>query len=677
MSLAVPVPAVGFPGGITFSEDLLETLEVRAEDTAPFDPKSFEQWVDADADGCDTASEVLIAASHPSMIVVEPPCTILFGNWNSPYDRVFASDPAEMTVDHMVPLEEAWQSGAWAWTAEQRRDFANDLRYPQTSLVAVTTAVAREKGSKDPAQWQPPGSGVLCGYADLWIFVKSRWNLSVDPAEYDALMKMLSNNCPKGTGVPERGLTPGRGPAAIIGQVYTPETASSLLTVEAYAADGSVAGRTTVDRDSSYELTGLAPGTYRIKVLGGTSGALDQWYSTQGLALDAEPTPLQVSAGEVIPSIDIGLTKPRLFTDIPPEHPEFNMITWAAVSGYITGYADGTFRPETTVDRGSLSGILYRYAGSPPVPKDAPTFSDVPVGTENREAIRWIAATGIDTGYPDSTFRPEQEITRRTLAVFLHRLAGRPPIPPDAEIYSSYTDIQPGVPNYEELAWLASTFVIVGNPDGSFGPDQLIERGRMPRALFFYRFSFNFPVIGTSTAFTDVPAGSQFAGEISDMRAKGVVTGWNDGTFRPLEPVHRDAVAAFMYRLQGHPAATLPPESPFSDLGTDHPFYPDISWLAGQKITTGWPDKTYRPLAPVTREAMAAFLYRLAGSPAFTPPTQSPFTDLTTESQFYKEITWLAQTGITTGWPDHTYRPYEPVHRDAMAAFLYRFDNKH
>jgi len=152
------------------------------------------------------------------------------------------------------------------------------------------------------------------------------------------------------------------------------------------------------------------------------------------------------------------------------------------------------------VNRGSLSAILYRYAGSPPVPPNAPTFSDLPSGSDDDDAIRWVAAWGIDEGYNDGTFRPEEEITRRRLAVFLHRLAGSPSVPPDADIYSSYTDILPGIPNYEELAWLASTFVVVGNPDGSFGPEQPVVRGAMAGSLQFYRIGFNFPDIAPSGA---------------------------------------------------------------------------------------------------------------------------------------------------------------------------------
>ncbi|WP_199241643.1 S-layer homology domain-containing protein, partial [Serinibacter arcticus] len=87
----------------------------------------------------------------------------------------------------------------------------------------------------------------------------------------------------------------------------------------------------------------------------------------------------------------------------------------------------------------------------------------------------------------------------------------------------------------------------------------------------------------------------------------------------------------------------------------------------------------FRPLEPINRDAMAAFLYRMAEEPEFTAPTTSPFTDITPATQFYAEITWLASEGISTGWlgNDGTaiYRPTTPINRDAMAAFLHRYDD--
>ena len=95
--------------------------------------------------------------------------------------------------------------------------------------------------------------------------------------------------------------------------------------------------------------------------------------------------------------------------------------------------------------------------------------------------------------------------------------------------------------------------------------------------------------------------------------------------------------------------------------------------MRDQGITTGYPDGTFRPNAPVNRDAMAAFFYRAAGSPAYLAPAQSPFADVSTNNQFYREIAWIADRKISTGWPDKTYRPGNAINRDAMAAFIYRY----
>ncbi|WP_284983702.1 S-layer homology domain-containing protein [Arthrobacter sp. efr-133-TYG-118] len=177
-------------------------------------------------------------------------------------------------------------------------------------------------------------------------------------------------------------------------------------------------------------------------------------------------------------------------------------------------------------------------------------------------------------------------------------------------------------------------------------------------------------------SFTDIPASYPFYVEVTWMAYNGITTGYPDGTFRPVQPVTREAMAAFLYRLKGSPTYIPPVISPFRDIGPLSSFYKEITWLASTGITTGYPDGTYRPLDPVNRDAMAAFLYRLAGKPSYTPPGASPFTDLTPASPFYLEITWLASTGITTGYADGTYRPLNPVNRDAMAAFMYRYNAK-
>ena len=175
--------------------------------------------------------------------------------------------------------------------------------------------------------------------------------------------------------------------------------------------------------------------------------------------------------------------------------------------------------------------------------------------------------------------------------------------------------------------------------------------------------------------FVDVPYGSSiFFTEIAWMEFTGLSTGWEDGTYRPLQPINRDAMVAFLYRAAGEPDFDPPARSPFTDVSPRSSiFYKEITWAESVGITTGWADGTFRPLQPVNRDAMAAFLYRAADEPAFTSPSRSPFEDVSRSSSiFYEEITWAEAEGITTGWPDGTYRPLQPINRDAMAAFVYR-----
>ena len=179
--------------------------------------------------------------------------------------------------------------------------------------------------------------------------------------------------------------------------------------------------------------------------------------------------------------------------------------------------------------------------------------------------------------------------------------------------------------------------------------------------------------------FADVPYDTTiFFTEIAWMKHMGYSTGWGSGAsavYRPYDQIKRDAVIAFLYRAAGSPAFTPPKVSPFKDVNSkDTIFYKEITWAHSVGLAQGWPDGTFRPYEPIKRDAMAAFLHRAAGAPAFTGPTRSPFTDVHRGSEvFYDEITWMAANGYSTGWSDGTFRPYEPIKRDAVAAFVYRW----
>ena len=120
-------------------------------------------------------------------------------------------------------------------------------------------------------------------------------------------------------------------------------------------------------------------------------------------------------------------------------------------------------------------------------------------------------------------------------------------------------------------------------------------------------------------------------------------------------------------------AVPLPPCSagPFSDVAVDHPFCAEIAWLAAEGLSQGYADGTFRPTAATSRQALASFLADHAGVARGCDAAR--FTDVTAASPFCGAITWLAQTELTTGYGDGTFRPADAVTRQAAVAFLARY----
>jgi hypothetical protein len=151
---------------------------------------AWRHWIDADHDCQDTRQEVLIAESdEPVEFADARHCKVKRGRWICPYTGRTVTDPAELDVDHLVPLENADRSGGWRWSAERKREYANDLVDPE-QLVAVVASVNRAKGSKGPDAWLPPSQAALCGYVGAWLHIKRRWQLAIPPDEREAIERV-------------------------------------------------------------------------------------------------------------------------------------------------------------------------------------------------------------------------------------------------------------------------------------------------------------------------------------------------------------------------------------------------------------------------------------------------------------------------------------------------------
>jgi hypothetical protein len=166
----------------------LNALTVAAEShQSSYDRDLFPHWITITGT-CNTREQVL--KRDGTNVTVNGSCYPTSGSWYSPYDGARWTNPADVDIDHMVPLAEAWASGAWAWSTSRRQAYANDRCGPE--LWAVTDNVNQANGDQDPATWQPPRSSFRCTYARAWIQVKWYYDLSVDSAEKAALTSMLA-----------------------------------------------------------------------------------------------------------------------------------------------------------------------------------------------------------------------------------------------------------------------------------------------------------------------------------------------------------------------------------------------------------------------------------------------------------------------------------------------------
>ena len=170
---------------------LLRTLTVAPESSTGYDRELFPHW-DYLGDDCDVRDAVLIAEARRGPVTGDA-CPVGAGRWFSAFDGVTVRDPSELDVDHLVPLAEAWGSGARTWSTGVREEYANDLGYAK-SLIAVTASSNGSKGDQDPAEWLPPRTAYRCAYVASWIGVKYRWRLTIDARE-EAALRVLATNC--------------------------------------------------------------------------------------------------------------------------------------------------------------------------------------------------------------------------------------------------------------------------------------------------------------------------------------------------------------------------------------------------------------------------------------------------------------------------------------------------
>lgn len=192
VSVTFVTTATAAPPGIpseSTARSELAALTVKADGSqSGYSRDKFPHWIDQ-GDNCDTREVVL--KRDGTNVRTGSDCYPTSGSWFSPYDGATWTSPSDVDIDHIVPLADAWRTGASSWTTAKRQSFANDLTDPQ--LIAVTDNVNQSKGDQSPETWKPPLTGYWCTYAEMWIAVKAKWGLTINSAEKSALGTMLDH----------------------------------------------------------------------------------------------------------------------------------------------------------------------------------------------------------------------------------------------------------------------------------------------------------------------------------------------------------------------------------------------------------------------------------------------------------------------------------------------------
>jgi hypothetical protein len=173
---------------------VLQGLEVAPPGSmSGYSREKFPHWSDADEfgwrglpdDSCDVRDAALIRDGRD--VRVGEGCDVISGRWRDPYAGGTYSDPSEIDIDHVVPLANAWRSGASSWDEALRERYAND---PEV-LLSAEAGENRSRGDKGPEAWKPPLRGAWCDYATRWNNIQAEYDLTVNPQEKEALRQML------------------------------------------------------------------------------------------------------------------------------------------------------------------------------------------------------------------------------------------------------------------------------------------------------------------------------------------------------------------------------------------------------------------------------------------------------------------------------------------------------
>lgn len=453
--------------------------------------------------------------------------------------------------------------------------------------------------------------------------------------------------------------------------------------VEVAGIDQEVYEETFTDADGSYDIDGLAPGAYRVYFADFDSLLLPEYYdNVQSYDL---ATPVDVLDGAVTSDIDaqldLGGSMSGRVTGLAGDPlPGVNVMLYRDSSEFPVAFGQTAATGRYTI--GGLSPGEYTVAFSSPSGTQWYDHALVPSAATTVTIVDSANTPGINADFDRMVLG--DDFTDNDTRVVAHCTAGDP---------STF--------HFEVAGFDGTDGTTSGTVDFGDGTDFVFDSaGDMVDHTFAWPGGIStgtptevtvsleggpantdsFTVItgwtqcqggGAGPTFSDVGESHAFYAEIECLVDLGVTEGFPDGTFRPASDITRQALVAWLWRFAGEPEPSSLPE--FSDVPEGHPFADAIAWATEAGIVNGYPDGTFRPGKLVTREAVAAFLWRFAGEPPADGVAH--FSDVNPGMEFHEAIAWLQEQDVIAGFPDGTFRPGNDITRQAVAAWVCRFSD--
>ncbi len=172
--------------------------------------------------------------------------------------------------------------------------------------------------------------------------------------------------------------------------------------------------------------------------------------------------------------------------------------------------------------------------------------------------------------------------------------------------------------------------------------------------------------------FTDVAPKSTFYTHVTWMACADLSKGYADHSFGVYREITRKEAAVMIYRMSGdtHEPGTAQDFEDVQPRAGDEGFTA-ISWMHEQEIVAGYADGSFRPNRSISRAELASYLFRFAGDADYTAPAKAAFRDVPTTAARYRDISWLVENEMVSGYADGAFRPGRAVQRGETAKYLY------